>query len=349
MSRRRRLARAIAVTAGAALLALFAAELVVRTNRERFGMTPSRLWDLRALVCDGRGHFRPTAYYGWVFDATREGVNESGFLGPDVERTRRPGVTRIACLGGSTTGGSVYEGYAGSYPGALAAVLEQRLDRPVEVLNFGVPGWTTAESLVHWMLDGQDYRPDLVLVHHASNDLFPRLAPGFRSDYTHFFHPWSVHRPSWLHRFLTRWSDLYALPQLHDPELELFAQVATPEWDLPLEIAPGTEGAFRRNLESLIASVRGAGATPVLVTMAWDRTVDPTPRVRTYIRGLALHDAVVREVAQATACELFDLAQSDDPQLRESYRDLVHVTPEGNHRKAELAADFLIERGLVAR
>jgi lysophospholipase L1-like esterase len=346
-SGRRRVARALLALACAALLALVVAELVVRTNRERFGTNRIELWDLRAWVCDGRSRFRPTAYYGWTFDPKRPGVNTSGFLGIDVARARRPGVTRIACLGGSTTAGSLFEGYAGSYPGALVAVLEQRLGRPVEVLNFGMPGWTTAESLVHWVLDGKDYRPDVVLVHHASNDLFPRLAPGFRSDYTNFFHPWRAERASFLRRFLTRWSDLFTLIQLHGPEFELFEHVAVPQAELPLAIPPGTDGVFRRNLETLLANLRADGATPVVMTMIHNPGEASTPMSNVCIAGLVEHNEVARTVAAEQGCALFDLARVENAGLESSYLDLVHLTPQGNRRKAELVADFLIANGLV--
>ena len=349
MSRRRRVVRALAALAGGVLVALAVAEVVVRTNRERFGLSTSDLWELRAFVCGGESGFRPTAYYGWVFSPDLPSVNHSGFLGTDVERARHPGVLRIACLGGSTTAGNRYAGPQGSYPGALESILAERLGRPFEVLNFGVPGWTTAESLVQWILDGQDYRPDLVFIHHASNDLFPRLAPGFRSDYTHFFHPWRTRPTSALHRFLTRWSDLYALQELRGGGFDLFTHVAIPEREFAPEVLPGTDGAYRRNLETLIDNVRRIGAVPVLMTMAWEPNRAVTRFGELCIVGLVDRNQVTRDVAAGTACELFDLARSEDSELGASYIDLVHLTPEGNHRKAELVADFLLERGLVPR
>jgi lysophospholipase L1-like esterase len=344
---RPRFARRVAVVLGAAGLALAVAELVVRTNRERLGVRSSALWELRGAVCHGRSRFLPTAYVGWVFDPARPGVDSSGFLGADCPLGRRPLVPRIACLGGSTTAGSFYEGYAGSYPGSLAAVLSARLGREVEVLNFGMPGWSTAESLVNWLLHAQDYRPDVVVIHHAVNDVFPRLAPGFRADYRHYRHPWEQPHHSWAHRFLTRWSDLYAVLQLRGGELELSDHVSIPVQELGSELAPGTAQAFRRNLESLLSNVRRGGAIPVLLTMPWNPSRRTTAFDGLLVAGMEEHNEIARALAEREGCELLDLATSADPVLRAEFVDLVHHSVAGYRRKAELLAEHLLERGLV--
>lgn len=214
-----------------------------------------------------------TAYYGWVFDPQHPETNASGFMGPEVARARTPGVRRSARLGGWTTAGNLYEGYANSYAGNLAAVPGERLGEPVEVLNFGVAGWTTAESLVSWRLNVQDYHPGLVLIHHAINDVYPRLASGFRSDYTRYTHPWrATPFPAW-RAFLTRWSDLFAAAQLGGRDFDLAEHLSVPSTQLPVELAPETSVAFQRNQKGLPRNVRWSGATPVLMSMPWREPV----------------------------------------------------------------------------
>lgn len=348
MRRRRWIALAVALASGA--LALLALELLVRANRERFGVTRSEIWSLRALVVNGQSRFRPTAYVGWTFDPTRPEVNASGFLGPECPRARSPGVPRIACLGGSTTAGSLYNGYLQSYPGALAQVLTETLAHPVEVLNFGMPGWTSAESLVNWDLNVQDYRPDVVVIHHAANDVMPRLAPGFRPDYTHYTHPWRDKSFSMPERLLVRWSDLYCVLRLHRFDFDLASRIAIAEEELPdplPQLVPATAEPFRRNLLTLGSRAAALGAVPVLMTLPWDPSRALTPLDEKRIEGMLQHNALARTLAAEQGWPLFDLAVSEDGELRASFVDLVHLSSAGYHRKAELLADFLLERGLV--
>ncbi|MDP8222940.1 MAG: SGNH/GDSL hydrolase family protein [Candidatus Lernaella stagnicola] len=73
------------------------------------------------------------------FVEMEEFLNGRGFRGPGFEAVKKPGTTRIVCLGDSQTfGAGTYEE---AYPAQLAHVLhEQYEQRPVEVINAGVHG-----------------------------------------------------------------------------------------------------------------------------------------------------------------------------------------------------------------
>ena len=145
-----------------------------------------RLWigliddNLESRIDRHRTYFAPTAdlpdilyepHPYWVYNATpgQPGVNEWGFhFDSDVPLQKPPGEIRIICMGGSTTAG----------PKAWPWHMEQRLNElrteRVRVLNFGTGGWTSEESLVAFTLLGQSFSPDVVLMHHANNDISPR-------------------------------------------------------------------------------------------------------------------------------------------------------------------------------
>lgn len=104
-------------------------------------------------------------------------INKLGYRGKDFQIEKSAGVTRIVCLGGSQVlDGAQEEGK--DWP----ALLEKRLrDRNinVEVINAGVAGNASCDSLGRlyteiWML-----KPDYVVVCHAWNDLkyFKDLSP----------------------------------------------------------------------------------------------------------------------------------------------------------------------------
>jgi hypothetical protein len=95
----------------------------------------------------------------------------------DVERDlRKPsGVLRIACLGDSVGGDC-------SLPRDNAcAALERSLKtarggRPVEVLNFSVPGYNTLQEARALELKALQFEPDVVVALYVVNDPYPDLA-----------------------------------------------------------------------------------------------------------------------------------------------------------------------------
>ena len=112
------------------------------------------------------------------FEGTAFGVdletNSLGFRGPEWPRQKTPGTLRIALVGDSHAFGFgvPYEDTVGE---VLARLLEERLGRPAEVLNFGVNGFNSRQQRAvfdHYVLG---YDPDLLLLLPANNDHDPPL------------------------------------------------------------------------------------------------------------------------------------------------------------------------------
>ncbi|MBM3811921.1 MAG: hypothetical protein FJW20_09830 [Acidimicrobiia bacterium] len=105
-------------------------------------------------------------------------INSHGFR--DRERTiQKPsGTYRIAVLGDS-----IAEGRGVALEDVFTAVLERKLNdcpayrgRKVEVLNFGVPGYGTAQELLQFRHTAAAYSPDLVILQfYAGNDMFNNI------------------------------------------------------------------------------------------------------------------------------------------------------------------------------
>lgn len=199
--------------------------------------------------------------------------NRFGF--PDDQEfryARTPGSLRIACLGGSTT--------AGAYPGELEAWLQERLPgTTVEVLNFGMGGWTSAHSLANYVLNVVDFQPDYVVLHDGHNDFVhaldarPEQLAALRGDYAHlaglYAGPTDSMAPS-LEAMLAP-SLLYRLAR-HEVVMPKRMQ-ATPYEELPLagggatlEMVQDGPWPFRRNVESLLAVAGAHDQRVVLLT-----------------------------------------------------------------------------------
>ena len=324
---------------------LLVLELGVRLFGARLGADPALISARRDLVCDGVvDRFEASAHT--VFRRPiRAGANAQHFFDSEWTRERTPGVPRIVCLGGSTTEGGNEAMRGGSYPYKLEAILELYTGRDFEVYNAGVSGWTTAESLAAWFSLMKDYAPDLVILHHAVNDLEPRWAPGFEDDYSHWRRPWQVEHFDFLERTLTRYSDLYAwlrsggdMPDLGEVTTIPYARANLVDEGPP----PGTEHAFVRNLMSIATDARASGARVLLATMPWrpqDERED-TRVTRHWRKGMHEHNELLRALAAEHGFLLADIelglrARPEIRELAESYfRDLVHMDSTGNHGKA---------------
>jgi lysophospholipase L1-like esterase len=277
------------------------------------------------------------------------GVNSLGFNDDEFRVAKTPGTLRIACLGSSTTEGGNPEGHEGSYPRLLRHVLEERTGRAVEVLNFGMAGWTTAETMVNYFLVVQDYSPDVVVIHEAVNDVDPRRWPGFRMDYSHYRKPWSEVHYSLPYRLLVRASDIFAASQLRNAAAFDLQAVVTrpPQGPLKDTLPPETAAAFRRNVQTIAEHVRLRGGHAVLATVPYDPVAAAPPVFRT---GIDDHNRILRELCHQGGFTLADIdarARSRPGGLHPFFLDLVHMTPEGNRFKAEVIAEAMVESGLA--
>jgi lysophospholipase L1-like esterase len=105
----------------------------------------------------------------------RNPVNSMGFRGPEIKE-KNPGMTRIVCLGSSTTYG---EGlvFADTYPAILQEKLDERFGAGnYEVINAGQPGLNLAQIVSLTKHEVLPLYPDVVILMNINNNL---KAPGF--------------------------------------------------------------------------------------------------------------------------------------------------------------------------
>ncbi len=97
-------------------------------------------------------------------------IDVEGFRGPEVQRAKVDGRKRIVTLGDSGTfGWEVPE--AESYPRALETILNAGGNGPaVEVVNAGVPGYTSLQGVRWFETHVRHFAPDLVIVCFGGND-----------------------------------------------------------------------------------------------------------------------------------------------------------------------------------
>jgi lysophospholipase L1-like esterase len=109
-----------------------------------------------------------------ALEASRWSVhtNAAGFRGAEFEPAKPPAMLRVVVLGDSSTFGWGVESFE-AYPERLASALATRLgvDREtIEVLNLGVPGYSSFQGRVLLERDALALDPDLVVWSFLSND-----------------------------------------------------------------------------------------------------------------------------------------------------------------------------------
>jgi lysophospholipase L1-like esterase len=119
----------------------------------------------------GHALVRSYDYFGWVH------VNAHGFRGAEVVEGKRPGVTRIMAVGGSTTFDSFVSGDERAWPARLAFWLHQLApEQPIEVINAGVPGYRVIDDLIRLQTELYRFKPDVIILYATHNDLIGALA-----------------------------------------------------------------------------------------------------------------------------------------------------------------------------
>jgi lysophospholipase L1-like esterase len=114
---------------------------------------------------------------GWIDDGLVS-VNSRGFRGAEVTIPKPPGRFRIVVIGDSLT-----LGWGVNDEETYAARLEQRLRREqptldVDVVNLGVGGYNTRQSVTWLSRHVDELRPDLVLLGFYSNDVPDAIEDG---------------------------------------------------------------------------------------------------------------------------------------------------------------------------
>jgi len=250
--------------------------------------------------------FRP------VCDGTLEGTtfrtNKIGLRGPNL---RTDGARRILAVGDSCTfGWRVSE--ADTYPAQLEAVLNRRAggDR-YQVINAGVPGYTSYQGLVYLQEQGLALRPEIVVIGFGFNDTFltgdvetqlaraPLTTPFFVVDDALIYHS-SFYR--WM-----RWR----------------ANALAPK-----DLAPRvTAEKYGQNLAAMVQAVQATGAHPLLVSF-WN----------------AIGEQKAYRAALIAAAERTSASVVSYSGMR---MDIVHPTAAGYRDLGNDIADKLAEVGAV--
>ncbi|MBL4708651.1 MAG: SGNH/GDSL hydrolase family protein [Flavobacteriales bacterium] len=278
--------------------------------------------------------------------SVKDGVkyNNLGFRGEDFTFEKAANVVRVAALGGSTT--------ERGYPKLLEGYLNENKQTDslkFEVYNFGLSGWTSAHSLTNFLLNVVDFQPDVVIIHHAWNDILVRNTEpkSFRNDYAHVYKTFEqatiydryLLRASMLYRYLKwvvnkrpSWAALETAMVIDQK-----AYINTEAFSNTEELYP-----FQRNIQSIIQNAQLRGMKVILSTQA--HSTDSTIALYESVVHIDQCNDILREmVAKDSTYQLVDLDVLLTGKRNELFIDLGHMTEEGMQYKANRFGNAILE------
>ena len=268
-----------------------------------------------------------------------EGVktNNYGFRGEELAISNDTFV--VAALGGSTTWGPQVSNSSMTYPAQLERMLEnQNPNQDFEVINAGVPGYTTAESIGNLQYRALEHDPDMVLLYNAYNDL--KVNHGkCNGDYNCWRQNNKADRPLWAYsRFFAK-------------IVEKFSQQEAKRYD---NITEEGLNSYRRNLRSLYGI--SAKNDAILVVSAQSHSVTPKniregrvsnvlntqPRLtyEGFRRGMRIYNNKITDFAEERDNVLF-VNNSKIPSNFEYHADRIHFTDKGAREQASNFAEVI--------
>lgn len=364
----------IAIVCVTVFLTLGALEFGLRVYLSANGSEEQKVLYLysREELNDLRPRYRSMSYLNYGLSPVRDDFNSLGYRGEDITIPKPEGVYRIVALGGSTTFGEYLETYAEAYPHQLQQILRESYGfERVEVINAGVPGYTTWESAVNLMLRVPDLDPDMVIVYHAVNDVNPRLSDPKYYDGINLGKgvwiehddplPWSSLYRFVSHRLGTRLKTSFALgEQFLRPAdylscgLDVSGEEAVcRNLDMRVEDVLRTNPPiyFRQNLQNMIYLAQGMDIEFVLVSWAYSPFEYNIPggEFMTYdFRQEAVHEHndIARQLADNNDILFYDLAETM-PDDRAYWIDGLHMSAQGTVEMAEQLAAYLRQTGVL--
>ncbi|HUT53366.1 MAG TPA: SGNH/GDSL hydrolase family protein [bacterium] len=263
---------------------------------------------------------------GFNFGEGFEPLNHEGFRGPEFKAQKAAGALRIACLGDSVTFGRP----DAAYPALLSEELTKELGRPVEAINFGVPGYSSwqGRKLLPRVLD--QYHPDVVIIMFGWNDHW--LAKGFADQD-------QIVGDSDAAGLLAPLRALRTYQLLNKIVARVRAAVSLPP--LTMRVAPDD---YHANLVKMIGECRAAHVLPLIALAPSAIVAGKAPEFMTaleFIRAPAdlqrfhnQYNDIARGAARETGAPLIDLDLlfSDWPAkdlFEDPDQDVIHPNREG--------------------
>ena len=300
----------------------------------------------------------PTLFWEFVPNKTISGdfiakgeyhINSHGFRGEEFDADKPKDQVRICCIGNSCTfGWEIPKG--GTYSERLEDHLRSSyLDKNIEVINCGVPGYTSHQGLILLKEKILDYDPDIITLSFGWNDMWG-AGRGLSDREIKVLSPFVI----WLQNNLAKLATYRLVKYLI---LEVTEKEGLSGFDVENPTYRVTLNEYRQNLMEIRKIALENGITPVFLT-------SPAPQSSVYLgegrrtqleRIFMIHEEynkVIRDLQQENQFLMVPLAtffQNQagffDPELK----DYIHYNERGHAYVAELIARYIKRYNLIEK
>jgi lysophospholipase L1-like esterase len=283
-------------------------------------------------------------------------INSEGYRNGAKEFEKKKNTIRIIAIGGSTTFGWLIKDYRETWPTQLEEILNKKFNNKIEVINAGLPGGMSSESLVAFIMKDKYLDPDIVIFHNGGNDMVPLLYDKYYPDYKYHraiigadkLRPGErnlIIKSNFVKLFYAFWirnAQLSSVRSAPEEKVELKEAI--------LNVKKHSAIGFERNMETLIREVKSIGAEPVIFPfhLASDEVYKLIPESMRYaqqlhpamILGIEKNKAVLKSLAIKYNIPYHEIEAHKIP--LENFFDHTHVKPQGEKIKAEFIAQYII-------
>jgi hypothetical protein len=211
----------------------------------------------------------------------------------------------------------------------------------VQVINAGVGGYDSWESLINLELRVFDVSPDLIVFYEATNDVLARLVPPelYRRDNTGHRRAWAD-EPHWWDRslFLHYLGVQWGISQGNTLSDRIEARRPLAPTAAILDANPPKYA--RENVEAMLAIAKSRGVGFLLTSWAYCPAKGDYAANPLWQRGFREENEMLRAVANGGAVPFYDFA-AEMPTNPALWADGPHNSEAGAEKKAELFAAFI--------
>lgn len=285
-------------------------------------------------------------------------INSKGYRGDDFSIKKPEGVIRIIVFGGSAVF-DVRMSNGQDWPHMSEKILAQKYPS-IEVINAGIPGNASFDSVGLLFAEGHLFNPDYVVIYNGWNDI-----KYFRKNKSllRIFNPmckWDDPRKRYhnvVDRFMGRHlkSYLYFRDRYYVSYLDIDSEGAKPRCQVANTISETAIRQFRLNMQTFADVAANTGAKPVLMTQA--RLVSPRNTKeqketikyqyvkfshRLLCKAFDTTDKIILEVSKQKGAHLIDASAAFTGQ-DDIFADHVHLKLKGSRAMASFFAKRMDE------
>ncbi|MEW6144782.1 MAG: SGNH/GDSL hydrolase family protein [Thermodesulfobacteriota bacterium] len=283
--------------------------------------------------------------------------NSLGYRNDEFLAEKPEGVFRIVLLGGSSTYNIGIDDNDKTWAAQLEKILRDKYGyKNVEVINAGVGGYNSWETLINLEFRVLDVDPDLIIEYEGTNDVHARFVDpvSYRGDDSGRRKQWdppSVFflEHSALFRVILRKlgvTEQVGIGNFITPRNTAYGPVSVAKHDPMGLLDKNPPVYFRRNLNNMVAIAKANGVEILFSTWAYSPYLNDYASTPYYQKGFEENNDVVKEVAIENGIPFFDFS-AVMPKDRKFWRDGRHVNALGAEKMAELFAEYLHESGLI--